>query len=149
MTIQKADPGLAPVHLLILADPSVQRIRGYLEDGSVFIGERSNMVVAVAVCKLCDDELELCNISVAVSHQEQGLGSQMLMHVFRVAERHGAKFVTVGTGNSSLRQLSFYQKAGFRISGIIPDYFIGDDPPVFENLIRCIDMIRLRYEPGA
>ena len=57
--------------------------------------------------------------------------------------------MTVGTGNSSLRQLSFYQKAGFRISGIIPDYFIGDDPPVFENGIRCIDMIRLRYEPGA
>ena len=53
--------------------------------------------------------------------------------------------VEVGTGNSSLDALAFYQRAGFRIVGVIPDFFVDNYPePIVENGIRCIDMVRLR-----
>lgn len=52
--------------------------------------------------------------------------------------------LVVGTGNSSFDQLALYQKCGFRMKGIIEDYFIEHyEEPIFENGIQCRDMIRL------
>ena len=47
------------------------------------------------------------------------------------------------TGNSSLGELAFYQKSGFRITGVKRDFFADYDPPIFENGIRCLDMVIL------
>lgn len=59
----------------------------------------------------------------------------------------GFETVEIGTGNSSIDQLAFYQKCGFRIAAIDPDFFIRHYPePIFENGIQCRDMIRLEYK---
>jgi len=56
----------------------------------------------------------------------------------------GYRRMSLGTGNASLDQLAFYQKAGFRIAGVIPDHFVLNYPEVIaENGIVCHDMIRL------
>lgn len=53
----------------------------------------------------------------------------------------------VGTGNSSLDQLAFYQKGGFRICGVDRDFFVQNyDQQIVENAIQCLDMIRLSME---
>ncbi|RIO99278.1 GNAT family N-acetyltransferase, partial [Staphylococcus gallinarum] len=48
------------------------------------------------------------------------------------------------TGNSSIGQLAFYQKAGFRIVAVEMNYFVNNyEDPIYENGILCRDLIRL------
>jgi ribosomal protein S18 acetylase RimI-like enzyme len=67
----------------------------------------------------------------------------MLAHVIEHARQTAAARVEVGTGNSSLHQLRFYQRNGFRVTGIVADFFRDDEPPIMEEGIRCLDLIRL------
>ena len=84
------------------------------------------------------------NIAVIESCQGQGIGKQLLSEAVKIAERSGCKTIEVGTGNSSLAQLAFYQKAGFRITGVVRDFFVTKN--IIENGIRCRDMIRLSLD---
>ena len=70
----------------------------------------------------------------------------MLMHLIEHAVRTGAQRVEVGTGNSSIAQLAFYQRVGFRIVGVVPGFFDCDQPPIIEDGIPCRDMVRLALE---
>ena len=57
------------------------------------------------------------------------------------------KTIEVGTGNSSIGQLSLYQKCHFRIIGVDINFFTKHyTKEIFENGIQCIDMIRLSQE---
>ena len=40
-------------------------------------------------------------------------------------------------------ELALYQKCGFRLSGIVTDSFADYPEPIYENGIRCIDMVML------
>ncbi|MDN3498310.1 bifunctional GNAT family N-acetyltransferase/class I SAM-dependent methyltransferase [Microbacterium sp. APC 3898] len=75
-----------------------------------------------------------------------GYGRQLLQHALAESARRGFEFVEIGTGNSSLGQLALYQKCGFRLHAIDPDFFRRNyREPIFENGIECRDMVRLRY----
>ncbi|MCR6655071.1 MAG: GNAT family N-acetyltransferase [Opitutus sp.] len=133
----------APLPLLLSADPSEQAVRAYLRRGTLFLGEQEGRVVAVAVLTVDGASAELNNLAVDPAHQGRGLGRRMLAHVLAHARATGCTRVEVGTGNSSLRQLEIYQRSGFRIIGVVRDYFAAYDPPIVENGLRCLDMIRL------
>ncbi len=63
-----------------------------------------------------------------------------------MAKESGAKILELGTGNSSLSQLALYQKCGFGMHSIETGFFNSYPEPIFENGIRCIDMVRLCTE---
>ena len=136
----------APLHLLALADPVDERVRRYVQDGVVFVGRKKGEAVAVAVVRQNGGVVELMNLAVTESWQGRGLGGQLVAHVLEFARKAGAVRVEVGTGNSSAGPLRFYQRKGFRITGVDRDYFKDCDPPIFEEGIRCLDMIRLSFE---
>ena len=146
MLIRNIPANLAPLDLLLSADPSAEHVREILKDGVVFAGEEDGVTVAVAVLKVEGLEAGLQNIAVAENRRRCGLGRQLLAHVLKYAGEAGVSRVTVGTGNSSLPQLAFYQKAGFRVTGVIPGYFDEYQPPIFEDGIACRDMICLAFE---
>ena len=146
MKILQIEPALAPLHLLALADPSFCRVQSYLNESAVWVGEEEGVIVSIAVVQRRNEELELLNLAVAENRQGCGFGAEMLAHVLGLAELNDLARVVVGTGNSSLRQQAFYQKTGFRISGVVRDFFRDDDPPIFEGGIRCLDMVRLSFE---
>jgi ribosomal protein S18 acetylase RimI-like enzyme len=149
MKIRIAASESAPLALLLIADPSIKKVRDYLRTGTLFIGEENGAVVAVAVLDLSAPEVELKNIAIMENRQGCGLGRRMLSHVLAYAAKSGASRVVVGTGNSSLRELAFYQKNGFRVVGVIPGYFDDHYPTMIENGIACRDMIRLAIDTGA
>jgi len=147
LTIRKVDPEELPMALLLLADPSEQRIRRYLIGAHAFVGIKNADPASILVARWRNaDEAEIMNVAVALEHQRTGIGRAMMEFAAEDAKVRGARSVAVGTGNSSLGELRFYQRLGFRVTGVSRDYFADYDPPIFEEGIRCLDMIHLRRE---
>ena len=139
-------PEEMPWDLLLDADPSRTRVERYLTEEFTRIAKLDERVIGVyALAKLDATSFELMNIAVAADCRQQGLGRWLLGHAIGLAESRGGRTVDVGTGNSSLSALSFYQRAGFRIVGVWPNHYVENYPePIVEDGIPCIDMVRLR-----
>jgi GNAT superfamily N-acetyltransferase len=146
MTIRPAAAESLPWSLLLLADPSREHVSTYINDALIFVGEDDGAAVAVAAVERRGFDLELRIIAVAEDRHGRGIGRRMLEHVLLYASDIGVERVTVGTGNSSLRPLAFYQRNGFRITGVIRGFFDPYKPAIIENGIPCRDMIRLAFE---
>ena len=156
LTVRRLRPGEPPPwELLLLADPSRPRVEVYLAAGLCCVatlaeappGEMraGDAMIGVFVLAATGAHVyELMNIAVAESHQGRGWGKQLVHAAIAEAHRLGAEILEVGTGNSSLQQLALYQKCGFRIVGVERDSFKeGYGAEIYENGIRCLDMIRL------
>ena len=137
-----------PLDLLLLADPSQEQVMKYASNGECYVAvTRDEEVVGVYVLLQLDEQTaEIMNIAVAERKQGKGLGKKLILHALEGAKSLGVKKVEIGTGNSSIGQLALYQKCGFRITGIIENFFIQNySEPIFENGIQCRDMVRLTH----
>ena len=136
---------LAPMELLLLADPSRTIVEEYIQRGKCYVAEEEEEVVGVFVLLATRPKtVELVNIAVKETMQGNGLGKQLIQWAIQEAEKNGYQRIEVGTGNSSIGQLALYQKCGFRIVGVDLDFFVHHySEVIIENGIRCRDMIRL------
>lgn len=131
--------------LLLLADPSEAMIADYLADGRLYSAVWDGVVVGVFLLVALDETVwELKNIAVAEEWQGKGVGKALLAAAIGEARTLGAARLDVGTGNSSLHQIAFYQKAGFRMARVVKNYFTLNYPdPIEEGGIPCRDMLVL------
>lgn len=137
----------APVNLLLTADPSIDHVNDYVGRGQCFLAETNDIIAGVCVLLPTRPGIaELVNIAVEEAMQGQGIGKLLVQKAIELARRQGFKKLEVGTGNSSIGQLAFYQKCGFRIIGIDMDFFIHYEEEIIENGIKCKDMIRLSQD---
>ena len=134
------------MNLLLQADPDESAITGYLNDSLILVALDGVAIVGVTVLFVDHDQGELKNISVKDIYQGRGIAKLLILEAKRVAKVKGATSLKVATGNSSLSQLALYQKCGFRMQGIRPDFFLSYPEPIFENGIRCLDMVVLSTE---
>lgn len=136
---------LPPLDLLLLADPSEELVRSYSKRGSCWVAEWNHEVVGVYVLlETRPETVELVNVAVREELQGNGIGKTLVLHAVETARHAGFRTIEVGTGNSSIGQLSLYQKCGFRIVGVDIDFFVRHyEHPIFENGIQCRDMVRL------
>ncbi|MBS4209443.1 GNAT family N-acetyltransferase [Bacillus sp. FJAT-50079] len=137
----------APMDLLLLADPSPEKIEDYVNKGECFLAEKDGEMIGVYVLlPIRIGVVELVNIAIREEQQGNGLGKQLVMDAIQRAKRK-YKVIEVGTGNSSIGPLALYQKCGFRIIGIDRDFFIRHyQQKIVENGIQCRDMIRLSLD---
>jgi len=137
-----------PIQLLLEADPSEQLIMDYVHRGQCFVAEIDQQVIgAYVLLEKTLDTIELKNIVIKDEFQGQGLGKKLLVHSIEQARKKGYQALEVGTGNSSIGQLAFYQKCGFRMIGVDLNFFIRHySEVIIENGIQCRDMILLRKE---
>ena len=146
LTIRQLKPGeVPPYHLLMLADPSRKQIDKNLDKGLVYLAFIKDQLVGTFVIKKLREEVfEVVNIAVKESYRQQGLGKQLLEAAEIEIRLRGGSYIEIGTGNSSLNQLMFYQKSGFRMKAIWVDFFTKNyEEPIEENGIPCLDMVRL------
>lgn len=138
----------APMDLLLLADPSEELVRSYLEKGVCYTAQWNEEVLAVAlIMETQAKTMEVMNLAVKEEYQNKGIGKQLLLHVIEEIKKGDAKTIEIGTGNPGVVQMLLYQKCGFRIIGIDFDFFRRTHPePIFENGIECRDMIRMRID---
>ncbi len=130
--------------LLLTADPNLASINSYLPKSKVLVCRDRDNCIGIAVLLVFRNVFELKNIAIAVDHRRKGIAKLMITEVMVVAKKMGAANLEVGTGNSSFSQLALYQKCGFRMYRIEPDFFQSYPEKIYENGIQCIDMVHLR-----
>lgn len=150
MTLQIREKHLSeemPWDLLLLADPSKEAIRKYLDNAEIYLAFLGDELVGVSVITKELDVAELKNIAIYEKHRGKGFGKQLVQHAVEQARSKEALRIEVGTGNSSRLQLALYQKCGFKITGVEKDFFVKNyKEKIFENGIQCVDMIRLSFD---
>ncbi|RIN30911.1 N-acetyltransferase [Staphylococcus succinus] len=135
----------APFSLLLLADPSKEFILEHLRKGECFVFKENMEIIGCYVLReVSTESVEIVNIVVAESKQNLGIGKKLLANACDYAKEKGYIEICVGTGNSSVQPLLFYQKSGFRIKSIDFGFFERNyEDPIYEHGILCRDMICL------
>lgn len=137
-----------PFDLLLSADPSRENILKYIQRSTVFKAMLNGDIIGCYVLFSHDESaVEIKNIAVNDRFQGNGIGTRLLRHAIERSKENKFKRIIIGTGNSSLRQLYLYQKAGFRITQIRPDFFVENyEEEIWENGLQCRDMLILTME---
>ena len=135
-----------PWDLLLDADPDRALVESYLDFAWTRVMWHEGVALGVYVLKPRDEtRFELMNIAVDPRYRRLGIGRWLLGHAIGLAESKGGRTIDVGTGNSSFDALAFYQRAGFRIIGVVPNYFTETyREPIVEDGIPCRDRVLLR-----
>ncbi|WP_226682992.1 GNAT family N-acetyltransferase [Sutcliffiella horikoshii] len=133
---------------LVMADESESVVKEYIADGQMFaviVGAESVAGVALFVEESAD-VVELKNIGLDPQFRGHGVGKKVIDLAFDIFKEQGFRRMIVGTANSSIANLAFYQKAGFRMVGIRKDFFLKYPEPIFEDGIQALDMVVFERE---
>jgi ribosomal protein S18 acetylase RimI-like enzyme len=133
------------------AEEGEERIRATLLDltCTAYASYLHGQLAGAAVVRWEEDEPnEIVYIAVAPDLRGRGYGKQII-HVLQeeLHQRQGHSLL-VGTANTSLENIAFYQKCGFRMFEVRRDYFAYIQPPIVEHGIVLRDMLVLRYDVG-
>lgn len=128
---------------LLLADESERVVKEYISEGQMFeIIVDDDKVAGVALfMEESGDVVELKNIALDQKFRGHGLGKKVIASACDRYRVEGFRKMIVGTANSSIANIAFYQKAGFRMAEIRKDFFLKYPEPIFEDGIRAVDMV--------
>lgn len=134
--------------LLLLAEGSVSALRWSLNNLSdtVYRVEDNGQLVGAATMRWSSEPCEIVELAVEEHLQGKGFGRQIIESLIVEARRRGKQKMLVGTGNSSIGNIVFYQKCGFRMDHVRRDYFWYHQEPEKENGILLRDMLVFSYD---
>ncbi|MFY0688944.1 MAG: GNAT family N-acetyltransferase [Cyclobacteriaceae bacterium] len=148
LTIKPLSADETPIDLLLLADPCKKKISEYIGSSEIlggYIGQ--DLVGIIVIVGISHDTMEVKNIAVQPTSQGMGYGKEMLLKAVEIAKERNLKRIKIGTGNTSIGQLTFYQNMGFEIQRVVKDFFTNNYPePIYENGNQCTDMVELEME---
>ncbi|GCF10859.1 GNAT family N-acetyltransferase [Dictyobacter arantiisoli] len=135
------------VPLLLEADEDEARILSLLGDSAhtSYIVWHEHAVVGAVVMRWGEVDSEVEYIQIAPERRRQGYGHAIMQRIVEEARRRGNVAVLVGTDNTSLQAISFYQQCGFRMDHVRLDFFAYIQPPMYVNGLMIRDMLVLRY----
>ena len=160
MTTQAASVSVIPlsgaraermVAILHDAEEDDQRIKSAINDPTccTYAALVDDRPVGAAVVRWSAPEpSEILYLAVTAADRGKGYGRQIIAAVQAELPSHG-RILVVGTANSALDNIAFYQKCGFRMYAVKPDYFAYIHPPIRENGIPMRDMIVFSYDLDA
>jgi ribosomal protein S18 acetylase RimI-like enzyme len=129
------------IPLLLEADDAETIVRSYLDRGELLAIREDGRDVGVALLLREGDRCEIKNLAISPERRGRGLGTQAIELIAQRSRDGGATKLVVGTANSSLPTIRFYQRAGFRMSHVVRGFFDGYPEPIWEQGIRARDMI--------
>jgi len=121
-----------PYSLLLLADETIDAIDKYIHNSDIIILEQETEIIAVCATEMVAKQvMEIKNIAVKEQFQNKGIGFSFLKYIINMAKEQKCSEVIICTPDVAHKQLYLYQKAGFSIYKIVPDYY----PLHYPNLI--------------
>ena len=138
----------AVFRLLLLAEPSAGALRWSLKNLSdtTFVLEQGGRLAGAATVRFRRDPCEIVELAVAEGTQGRGLGRLLVARLVEEARARGKREIFVGTRSTSVGNIIFYQKCGFRVHDVRPDYFWYYDEPAYEHGLLVRDMIVFRHD---
>lgn len=150
MTIQLSEVSAADqarcVALLHDADEDDARTLAAMSapDHIAYLAADGPQTVGAAMMHWLSDEPEIAYLAVAAEARRRGYGRAILEALVEMARGRGCRAVVVGTANSNIGNITFYQKCGFRMDHVRRGFFDYLTQPVYENGIPLRDMIVFR-----
>ena len=137
-----------PFNLLLLADEEEDAIRKYIYDAAIYTlycEEQLDPIAIVALLRVSESEIEIKNIGVLESFRNMGIGSLLLDRVKEIAHKENYREIIVGTADSGIDQIRFYERTGFVKYAIKKNYFIDNyTQPIFDDGVLLKDMVMLK-----
>lgn len=90
---------------------------------SCWVLEEGQQIIGYAVLMMVLDEAHLLNISIAKSHQGQGLGRGLLEHMMQIGRNHGGLNMFLEVRPSNTSAISLYESIGFNEMAIRRNYY--------------------------
>ena len=113
---------------------------------AAYIGDEC---VGAAMMHWQPDESEILYIAVREADRGKGYGAALISTLVEMARERSTQALVVGTASTSVDNIIFYQKCGFRMDSVRKDFFNYKPTPVYEHGILLRDMVMLRYELGG
>jgi len=88
-----------------------------------YIAFRHDNIVGAFILAAVQNKTELVSFGIAAEFKLNLAGQALLMHALGKAKSRGADNMQVGISNAHIDLFTFFQKNGFRISGIEKDYY--------------------------
>jgi N-acetylglutamate synthase-like GNAT family acetyltransferase len=139
------------IPILRQAEESERALRWSLANLSdkVYRMDEDGQLIGAATMQWRSDPCEIMELAIAPEHHGQGFGRRFITWLIDEGQRRGKQRLLVGTANSSISNIAFYQKCGLRMDHIRHDYFWYYREPRYENGIQIRDMLVFRYELSA
>jgi GNAT superfamily N-acetyltransferase len=136
------------IPVLRQAEESISALRWSLANLSdtVYRMDDDGQLVGAVTMQWRNDPCEIMELAIAPERQRQGLGRQLVAWLIDEARRRGKRKLIVGTANSSIGNIIFYQRCGLRMDQVRRDYFWYYRKPHFENGIQIRDMLVFRFD---
>ncbi len=102
-----------PYEILLLADETIDAINKYLFNSTVYAATKNGQTIAVfCLLEIDKNTIELKNIAVIEKYQGKGIGSKIICFIKNICKGKYSTII-VGTADSGINQIKFYQKNGF------------------------------------
>lgn len=142
------------VRLLHDADEDDARIQRLGLDGrhqSYLARSDGQLVGAAMLCweTAVPGEGEIEYIAIVREQRSRGYGRQLMACLIAEARTRGITSLLVGTDNTALDTIAFYQRCSFRMDHVRRDFFSYIQPPLICNGIPLRDMLVLRCDCSA
>ncbi|SEO57419.1 Acetyltransferase (GNAT) domain-containing protein [Amphibacillus marinus] len=117
-------------------------VASYINKGDLFVITKADEEVgAILFVKHNHHTIELKNIIINQTNRGRGYGKAVINELTPFYQQQGYRCMAVGTANSSIDNIAFYQKAGFRLTTIKRDFFQQYAQPIYEHGIRARDLL--------
>ena len=129
------------------AEDSQEQLDAYINEGQVLVAWLGEEPVGhLQLVSRASGAVELKNMAVAGHLRGQGIGRVLVETAINGPGRDGANSVVVATAAADIGNLRFYQRCGFRFSGIERDAFTpatGYPHPIVIDGIPLLDRVWL------
>ena len=120
---------------IMLIEPTIYThpwTRGNFSDSlnsgySAWVLEANQKIIGYALLMMVLDEAHLLNLSVAKSHQKQGLGRYLLEHMLQIAQNHKAANMFLEVRPSNISAIALYENLGFCEMAVRRNYYPAHD----------------------
>lgn len=117
-----------------------------LNEGEPFVFLQGEEIVAQCVAKRDANYPTLFDV-VNYNADSVEIFHEALVHVLDYYKENGGGYVDIGCGNAQVERYALFQRLGFRVIGVLQDYYIDDNKAAtVENSIINRDMVRFRAD---
>ena len=109
--------------------------KSHVRDPGFVLYEQDGIVKGYAIIDIINDNAQLANIAVHPQYRGRGIGTELLNWCIEFGKKHGGRIITLEVREKNCDAQMFYFKNGFKIKGIIRDYYVDDNAFVMEKKI--------------